>query len=145
MALTLSTFRARVDERILAQLTDSESGMVVNEARVVLALADTEGVIEGYLYQLPSDARPPVATMDAHQAALAMAVIAGNRPGEEFESIRSRAKDALKYLEGLAAKVSQRVELGQSIEVLSDAPEPLFDAESLGEFGSVSGAGSAES
>lgn len=131
MAITLAQLQARVDAALLAQLTDYENGAVVDEVKVGHALTDAEGIIEGYLFKLDDSQRPPTATLDAHEVALALAILAGNRPGEELDSIRSRSKAAIHYLEGLAGKAVEP--LGMS----SDAPDALMTDEALSQFGSL--------
>lgn len=145
MALTLETFRARVDDALLAQLTDHESGAAVNEGIVTLAVADAAGLIEGYLFQLPTESRPPESVLDPHQVALTLYVLAGARPGAEFDSIRARAEKTLKWLESLSSRVKQVVEVSQELGMVSDSPAPLYDEESLSQFGDLSVADSSDS
>jgi phage gp36-like protein len=105
MSVSVTQLRARFDEQILIDLTD-RNGTTLDLVKLDLALTDAGAQIEGYLFNLPESDRPPTATLDVHQVALALNVLAGNRPGVDFDSIRSRAKDAIGYLEGLSKKAS---------------------------------------
>jgi phage gp36-like protein len=124
MAITVAQLRARIDELILIQLTDP-NGVAVNDVMLTNALVDAAGQMEGYLYKLSAADRPPVATLDAYQVALALYNLAGNRPGAEFDSIRSRAKDAFSFLDGL--KQQDRT----TLDVAIDSPAPQFGADDL--------------
>jgi len=127
MTVTIAQLQERIDEQVLAQLTDP-GGATVNVTKLGHALADALGTIRGYLFKLPVADQPPAETLDAHQVALALYVLAGNRPGVEFDSIRSRAKVAIAYLEQLTEGTS----VGVDTEI--DAPSPLVDTDSLSLF-----------
>lgn len=131
--LTLSQFLERHDAQLIAQLTDPEA-VSINSTKVQHALEDAWGVVIGYTYRLPPADVPSATTLEAHQAVIAMALLAGNRPGEIFNSIRAGQETSIKYLENLGATPPRAAD-----DVAFDAPDGLFDDGSLKAFGDLGG------
>jgi len=128
--LTLTAFKDRAPEGVLAQLTDHQNGAVVDDVVCRRALEDAWSEVEGYTYQLASP--PPTHVLQAHQFHLAMYRLVGGRPGTEFESYAKRYESSVKYLDALANGAGDR-------GVIADAeqPEALFDEGSMTEFGKL--------
>jgi phage gp36-like protein len=118
MTVTVAQLRERIDEQVLIQLTDP-NGQAVDETKLARALTDAAGIIEGYTFRLPESARPPASTLDAYQISLGLYVLAGNRPGAEFDSIRARAKAAIDYLD----KLLDSAPAGIDVETSGDEPQ----------------------
>jgi phage gp36-like protein len=131
--LTLSQFLERHDAQLIAQLTDPNAA-AVDSVKVQRALDDSMGVIDGYTYRLPTADVPPASTLDAHQARIALALLAGNRPGELFDSIRDGHATSVTYLERLSSSEPKAAD-----DVAFDAPPALFDDGSLKSFGDLGG------
>ena len=127
MALTLAQLAERIDAPLLIQLTDPNSA-VQDDVKLQRALDDSAGQIDGYTFHLPEADRPPVATLDAHQVAIALYILAGNRPGVEFDSIRARHEAAIRYLESLSARAPR------GIGGTAEAPEPRIGEADLAEW-----------
>jgi phage gp36-like protein len=130
MLTTAAQLIARYDEQTLAQLSSSD-GQAVNTARVEMLLGDAWSMVSGYLIGVPANLVPEGSTLEAHQAILTLELLAGSRPGQEFESIRSAAKGVREFLRSLLRPGVPTA----TIEELqgSDLP-PAFDDESLTEF-----------
>jgi len=102
---TLAKLTARFGQRMLLQLTDRATppAGVVDTAIVDQAIADTDGVIDGYLagrYQLPlADVPPQLADL-----ALTIAIYKLH-PFEPDPKIRSDYEQALKTLREIASGV----------------------------------------
>jgi phage gp36-like protein len=136
VTVTVAQLKERTDAQVLIELTD-RNGLVVDDVKLGHALADAMGIIDGYMFKLPDSDKPTVATLDAYQAALALYVLAGNRPGVEYDSIRARAKAATDYLAGLSTKPAS------GIDAISDGPTPLMTDADLTLFGEDVSDGSA--
>lgn len=128
--MTPTEFLQRYDAQLIAQLTDPD-GVTVDAVKVQHALDDAQGVIGGYTFRLAPQSVPPTSTLDAHQARIALGLLAGNRAGEQFDSIRAGHERSLKYLESLSDTETKATD-----DVSFDAPTELFDSASLEAFGS---------
>lgn len=128
--MTPAEFLERHDAALIAQLTDPD-GVTVDSVKVQRALEDAQGIIDGYTYRLAAQDVPPTATLTAHKARIALGLIAGNRAGEQFDSIRAGYQRSLSYLKSLAESDSKATD-----DVIFDAPAELFDSASLEAFGS---------
>jgi phage gp36-like protein len=127
MSVTVTELRERIDEQVLAQLTDP-NGTTVDNVKLIHALKDALGQIGGYLYPLSEADRPPETTLDTYQVDLALYKLAGNRPGVEFDSIRARAKDALTFFASLTGLRRE------ALEFETDAPTPQIGTTDLDLF-----------
>lgn len=127
--ITAEQLCERVDSAILIQLTDSNA-VEIDMVKVARRLADAWAEIEGYTYKLSPEALPPVSTLERHQAEIALYLLAGNRPGEEFKSYAARYAASIRYLEGLRDDAG-----GANVDVGADDYAPLMDPSSLSTFG----------
>jgi len=118
---TLAKLTARFGQRLLLQLTDRAAppAGVVNAAIVDQAIADTDGVIDGYLagrYQLPlTDVPPQLADL-----ALTIAIYKLH-PFEPDPKIRSDYEQALKTLREIASGVFRLPIAGLEPAALNDS------------------------
>jgi phage gp36-like protein len=126
-SLTVAQLKERVDLTILAQLTDP-NGTTADDVKLARALTDAAAMVDGHTFKLAASDVPPAATLQAHQVSLALWILAGNRPGAEFDSIRSRATAATKFLEGLSESQAA------GIETETTTPTAAFDADNLAAF-----------
>lgn len=133
MLTTSEQLQEHVDTDLLKQLS-SESGDTLDDVRIQRALERAWGIVDGYIYTLTAAAQPPASTLEAHQVALAVAALAGNRQGEELKAIRAAAKDSLEYLRGLSNR-----EPATQLGLTHCAPEPVFTDGDLFDFGRTDG------
>jgi phage gp36-like protein len=136
VTITVAQLKERTDAQVLIELTD-RNGLTVDDVKLGHALNDAAGIIDGYLYKLPDSDKPTTTTLDAYQAILVLYVLAGNRPGVEYDSIRARAKAAIDYLVEVSGKPAS------GIDAISDGPTPLMADADLKLFGEDISDGSA--
>lgn len=128
----------RFGEAELAQLTDRDTGAVIDAAVVARALADADAEIDGYLaarYALPLPTTPALLTRLASD-------IARYRLYDErtTEAVRQRYQDATRMLDRIAAGTvalgssAPEATDGAAVAVTSRAPDRLFGPDVLGSY-----------
>lgn len=129
---TVAQFLGRFEARFAAQLT-SDSGDAVDNNKVLGALADATGELEGYLDRIPATRRPNPDTLRVHCIKVATALLAGGRPGKEFDSIRNNYTDTISFYKDLLLELST-ANATPSLGVSSDAPPEVFTSGAMAGF-----------
>lgn len=92
---TTAAITARLDARTLAQL----AGDPPDAGLLAAAVDDADAIIDGYLGKVAEAARPADATLEPRAIDIAIYRLTAGRPGQEFEAVRARYDDALKWLQ----------------------------------------------
>lgn len=121
---TLSDILERIDEDRLIQLTDDEGTGAVSETRVATAIADADGLIDGYVgtrHAVPLD--PVPAIIKTYSAVIAIYNLFGRRDRVP-DSRAQDYKDAVRFLELVAAgKISLGRDDPEGSPPTTDAPK----------------------
>lgn len=132
---TIQDFKDRIDDQVVLDLTTRDNGATVDDQVIQRALDDAAAVIDGYLERIPADDRPSAAVLIPYCVDIAVYRLERNRPGQEFESIESAFKAAVKYLSDLAQgryKVTPKAD-GESSAVFIGSGR-TFSRRSMGGF-----------
>lgn len=129
----------RLDERLLAQLTDDDAGTTVDDAKVERAIADAQAEIDGYVgtrHQMPLSPVPDIVRKVCVE--LAVYHLYSRRLGAP-EEWRTRYEDNRRWLEQVAAgRVSLGVDDPQgtpaAAPVEADSRPRAFSRELLRDF-----------
>lgn len=126
---SVAEFLGRFDERFVAQLTSAD-GQTADETRVAAALDDASAELRGYLGRIPADKHPDAETLRVHAIKVATYLLAQNRPGKEFESIRNGYTDTIAFYKGLV-DAAEQTNAAATLGVSSSGPCPTFNRYSL--------------
>lgn len=129
MYATVDEFRGRIDDQFAKQLT-SASG-AIDPARIQRALEDASAELDGYLPRIPAGMRPTADTLRIHTIKIAFYLLALNRPGKEFESIRNGYNDTIAFYRDLVSGADAAT---SPVEAASAAPPEVFNPSSLRGF-----------
>lgn len=127
--LTSTEFLARVDDVFLNDLA-APLGAAPDETRITASLDDATAELEGWLARIPSERRPADDLLKLHCLKVGLYLLTLNKPGEEFDQIRTAYQDVIKYYEGLVAEAQGAAAGGGR----SNCPDPAFDDDSLKGF-----------
>lgn len=112
----------------------SAEHIAARNARCQLALDDASAELVALIDQLPGDKRPSAETKRVHCIKVALHLLADNRPGAEFASIRKGYDDTIAFytriIDGLNAAGGNATPLDGTAEI----PEPVFTDDTLEGF-----------
>ncbi len=135
---TLQDLVDRFGYEQLAQLSDRDSGVTVDEGVVGRALADADAEIDGYLtalYALPLASVPALLVRMACD--IARYRLFGDRVTEQVRQLYTDAVRDLKAIASGAIKIDGAAPLAPSAAsttIKVSAPSPMFGSETLGGY-----------